>query len=419
MNPVPVGVAKSTNDVVAVRGENFVIPGVRVSAVASGMRYRDRLDLALIVADREAGVPVVGTFTRNLFTAAPVALSRQHLARRGEAIRAILVNAGIANACTGDEGMRRAKATAEMVARALRVEPEAVLVASTGVIGPQITLDVVERSMDELVGGLAPNRWDEVARAIMTTDTVPKLAFAQFPWHGETAIVGGVAKGSGMIAPDMATMLGFICTNVALDRSLLDRALRQAISRSFNAILVDGDTSTNDTVFLLASGVVAQGDRDTHEMVHRFTDALEAVSRDLAHQIVLDGEGATKFITVCVTGARSEGDAAKIAKTVAASPLVKTAFYGEDANWGRIIAAVGRAGVPLETTKVSLFFDDLCVFREGVPILTEETEKRADEIVRRKSIVVTVDLAVGAGSARYWTCDLSHDYVTINAKYRT
>ncbi|MCX7821835.1 MAG: bifunctional glutamate N-acetyltransferase/amino-acid acetyltransferase ArgJ [Syntrophobacterales bacterium] len=419
MTRVHAEVAKNTKDVVVVRGRNFVIPGILVSVVESGMRYKGRPDLAIIVSEKPDGIPAAGVFTQNLFTAAPVILSREHLKKSGHHIRAILINAGIANACTGKEGLYRARISAELVAKALKVAPESILIASTGVIGPHIDIDTIANSLDELIAGLSPNRWDEVARAIMTTDTVPKLSYVEVETQNSTIRIGGVAKGSGMIAPNMATMLGFICTDLNVDPITLETFLRNAVSKSFNAITVDGDTSTNDTVLLLASGNNKKLETlDTHTS-RLFLEALEALSKDLAKQIVLDGEGATKFIEIEVVDAPSEEVAKRVAKTVAESPLVKTAFYGEDANWGRIIAAVGRSGVSFDVSLVSLFFDEVCVFRDGMPVQEKEIEERASAEFKKKQINVRISLGMGNYSFRIWTCDFSHDYVTINAKYRT
>jgi len=413
-------VAKNTKNVAVVRGNNFVIPGILVSVASSGMRYKGRPDLALIVSENPNGIPAAGVFTKNLFTAAPIVISRQHIEKKADQIRAILINAGIANACTGEEGIRRAKLSAELVAKALGVPLESVLVASTGVIGNQIDVDLIANSMNELLSGLAPDRWYEAAQAIMTTDTVPKLAYAEVEINGTKIKIGGIAKGSGMIAPNMATMLGFLCTDAFIEPSFLNQFLRHTVSRSFNAITVDGDTSTNDTVFLLASGksgiIIKDNDPDSRKT---FLNALEAVAIDLSHQIVMDGEGATKFIEIQVVGASTEEDAKRIARTVAESPLVKTAFYGEDANWGRIIAAVGRSGVDINPQTVSLFFNDVCVFRDGMPINDQNTEELASAELKKKHINVRIYVGSGNAHFRMWTCDLSHDYVTINAKYRT
>ncbi|MEJ5299476.1 MAG: bifunctional glutamate N-acetyltransferase/amino-acid acetyltransferase ArgJ [Thermodesulforhabdaceae bacterium] len=411
---------RNTKSVVVVRGKNFVIPGILVSIASTGMRYKGRPDLALIVSENSEGVPAAGVFTKNLFTAAPVVVSKDHLGKRSSSIRAVLINAGIANACTGEEGIKRARLSAELLAKTLGTSSESILIASTGVIGPQIDVDLMAMSMKDLIKGLSPERWHEAAQAIMTTDTVPKLAYTEREIRGTKIKIGGIAKGSGMIAPNMATMLGVLCTDAFIEPSLLSKLLQQAVSRSFNAITVDGDTSTNDTVFILATGksgiTISEDDPTSCQM---FLEALEAVSIDLSQQIVLDGEGATKFIEIQVVGATTKDDAKKVARTVAESPLVKTALYGEDANWGRIIAAVGRSGVDINPQAVSLFFNEVCVFLNGVPVNDEKTEELASSEFKKKHINIRISLGSGNATFRMWTCDLSHDYITINAKYRT
>ncbi len=384
------------------------------------MRYRDRLDLALIFAETEA--TAAGVFTTNQFCAAPVSVCREHLAASPRA-RAILVNAGFANACSGDEGIRRAREMSRIAAGALGggVSPEGVLVASTGVIGPQILIEPAAAAMPGLVKALGPAGWEDAARAIMTTDTVPKMAHARVDLGGKLVTVGGIAKGSGMIAPDMATLLSFVCTDVAIDPGPLRYWLGRAVDCSFNAVTVDSDTSTNDTLLVLAGG--RAGNRvitDTDSTESRlFGEALRAVLTDLARQLVLDGEGATKFIEIRVTGAPDEKSARTVALTIANSPLVKTAFFGGDANWGRIVAAAGRAGVPLATEKVVLFFDGVCVFRNGSPVEDPDVERKASEVFQRKEITVNLDLGIGTSAARVFTCDFSYDYVKINADYRS
>lgn len=418
MNPVPVEVAKSTRSV-AVSRAPFIVPGFQTAAVASGMRYRDRPDLALIAAETKAVAAAI--FTTNRFSAAPVQLCREHLEVGQDRIKAILINAGIANACTGEEGLRRAREMARMTADTLEVFPQNILVASTGVIGPQISLEPISRNLSVLKKHLRPDGWQDVAQAIMTTDTVPKWASAQAEIGGVTVTVGGVAKGSGMIAPNMATMLAFVCTDAAIEPEVLKRWVRLGAERSFNCITVDGDTSTNDTLIVLAGGraenaLIADADSPHSRL---FGEALQAVLIDLARQIVYDGEGATKFIEIWVMGAPDVPTARAVAFTIANSPLVKTAFFGEDANWGRIIAAAGRAGVPLDPQKVALFFEDLCVFRNGTPVEGKDIEEKASQIFRRKEIGVTLDLGVGTSSFTVYTSDFSYDYVKINAAYRS
>lgn len=397
-----------------------MVPGFRVSVAASGMRYTQRLDLALIVADREDGATAAGVFTANEFCAAPVLVCEEHL-RESSSTVGILINAGIANACTGEAGLRRARETARLTAEALKVSPEKILVASTGVIGLQMDVEPVARSLPDLVAGLRVDGWYELACAITTTDTVPKLASAQVEIGGKLVTIGGVAKGAGMIAPNMATLLAFVCTDAAIDREVLKYWVRAAAEASFNAITIDGDTSTNDSLVVLAGGSAGNGviaDQDSSES-QLFGETLKAVLLDLSKQIVMDGEGATKLIEIRVTGALDDDSARDIAFTVANSPLVKTAFFGEDANWGRIIAAAGRAGVHLIPERVTLHFNGLCVFRGGTPVGGPEVEEKATEIFRQKEIAVTLDLGLGRFSFTAYTCDLSYDYVKINASYRS
>lgn len=419
MTPVPVEVEKNTRNVTVARTP-FVIPGFRVAAAASGMRYRGRPDLALITTAADNGATAAGVFTSNEFCAAPVILCEEHL-RLAAATRAILVNAGIANACTGETGLLRARETARLTARTLGIEPEEVLVASTGVIGMQIDVDAVARSLPELAAGLRADGWEETARAIMTTDTVPKLASTRVEIGGKPVTIGGIAKGAGMIAPNMATMLAFVCTDASVEKTVLKHWVRETVETTFNAITIDGDTSTNDSLLVLAGGAAGNTPiADPESPAGRvFGEALRAVLLDLARQLVMDGEGATKLIEIRVTGALDTPSARQVALTVANSPLVKTAFFGQDANWGRIIAAAGRAGVHLIEEKVALYFDGLCVFREGTPLGGREVEEGATRIFQQKEITVNLDLGLGAYAFTAYTCDFSYDYVKINASYRS
>ena len=395
------------------------MPGFRASSAASGMKYRDREDLALWVADGEASA--AGVFTRNRFCAAPVEVCRDHLKASGGRAKAVVVNAGVANACTGQEGVRRAEEMTRMVGDGLGVSREKVLVCSTGVIGPQVSLEPVAAAVPRLVETLEPDGWDGAARAIMTTDTFPKRAWARARVGDRTVTVGGVAKGSGMIAPDMATMLAFVCTDAAVEPGLLGRWAREGADRSFNRITVDGDTSTNDTLILLAGGSAGNpslGEGDSPEARGFFT-VLEAVLLDLAKQIVEDGEGATKFVEIRVSGAKDEASARAVAFTVAHSPLVKTAFFGEDANWGRVVAAAGRSGAPLDPSATTLFFEDCCVFRNGTPVEDPAVEEEASRVLRNKRVRLRLDLGMGPARFTVYTSDLSYDYVRINADYRS
>lgn len=410
--------AKSTRSVV-VSKEAFTVPGFVVSALACQMRYRNRPDLALIAAGNNPDAVAAGVFTRNLFSAAPVELCKRHL--HSPYKKAIVVNAGIANACTGAMGWQKARQMAELVAQSLHVDAEQILVASTGVIGQQIQLEPVAAAMPDLCAGLRADAWEQVARAIMTTDTVPKMASTRVQIQGTMVTIGGVAKGSGMIAPDMATMLAFVCTDAVIQPDLLSHWLRHGTSNSFNCITVDGDTSTNDCVLMMASGAAGNGllrDPESDESL-LFGEALQAVLLDLAKQIVSDGEGATKFIEIQVRGAPDMQSAKTVAFTIAHSPLVKTAFFGEDANWGRIVAAAGRSGIPLDPQKAALFFDDVCVFRGGMPVAGSEVEERASRVFKRQRLTVRLDLGLGESVFTAYTCDLSYDYVKINASYRS
>lgn len=418
MTPVPVEAERSLRSV-AVNRNPFVVPGFRVAAVSSGMRYKDRLDLALIAVDPELNARAAGVFTTNRFCAAPVLVCRENL--KSARTKAVIINAGIANACTGEEGYKRAREMARIAADALDFSQREILVCSTGVIGLQVELEPILRVMPELVENLKPDGWGDAARAILTTDTVPKLASTKIELSGKTVTIGGMVKGSGMIAPNMATLIGLVCTDAAIQPAILDHWLRWGTARSFNCITVDGDTSTNDSLLAMASGragnpiITDIGSTESRA----FGEALQAVLLDLAKLVVMDGEGATKYIEIHVTGAPDRDAARAIALTIANSPLVKTAFFGEDANWGRIIAAAGRAGAPLMPDKAALFFDDLCVFRNGTPVAGTEVEARASQIFKQKEIRVQLDLGAGSTHFTAYTCDFSYDYVKINASYRS
>uniref|UniRef100_A0A831ZX18 Arginine biosynthesis bifunctional protein ArgJ n=1 Tax=Desulfacinum infernum TaxID=35837 RepID=A0A831ZX18_9BACT len=397
----------------------FSVPGFRVAAAMSGMRYKNRLDCVLIVSEAEAAA--AGVFTRNRFCAAPVVLCRGHLEASQGYARAVLINAGIANACTGEEGLRRARRSASQVASLLGIEPNRVLVASTGVIGPQLRVEALEAVLPHLVSALRPDGWLDAAQAIMTTDTVPKTAWGQTPLGQATVTCAGMAKGSGMIAPDMATMLAFVVTDARITPDALRFWLGKAVNASFNRITVDGDTSTNDTVLIMANATAPHPlitDPSSSEGT-AFGKLLTDVCLDLAHQIVRDGEGATKFVAVTVCGAKSRDRAARVAQTIAASPLVKTALFGQDANWGRIVAAAGRAGVDFDPNRVSLFFEDVCIFRNGQPVQEEDLEEKASAVFRQKEIHIRLDLGEGMEEDTVYTCDFSYDYVKINADYRS
>ncbi|MXV97445.1 MAG: bifunctional glutamate N-acetyltransferase/amino-acid acetyltransferase ArgJ [Acidimicrobiaceae bacterium] len=390
------------------------VAGVRLATAAAGIRYQGRDDVVL--AEVPPGSTLAGVFTRSLCTAAPVDWCRHALAASGGRGRAVIVNSGNANAFTGSAGYRVSEHTAGSVAAALGAQPHEVLVASTGVIAEDLPVERIDAALPGLVAGLEPATsplWEASAAAIGTTDTFPKAASA--PVAGTTAHVAGIAKGSGMIAPDMATMLAFVFTDMAMDAQTAQECLLGSVEKSFNRITVDSDTSTSDTVLLAATGTSGHG-ADRH--ITAFRDALDAVMMDLAHQIVRDGEGATKFVAVTVTGAAEDTAAEAIARAVADSPLVKTALAASDANWGRIVAAVGKAGQRADRDRLSIWIGDEQCAEGGVPH-PGYSEEMATKHLMGDDIELRVDVGVGDGEATIWTCDLTHGYIDINAGYRT
>lgn len=392
---------------------DWKVQGFTASAVAAGIKYKDRLDLGLIFSQGPAAA--AGVFTTSQVKAAPVLLSREHL--RSNQARAILVNSGNANACTGSEGLRRARLSAEEVAKELSIRPEEVLVASTGVIGAPLNTDALTGSAAALVKGLSPEGIPRVVEAMMTTDSFPKRALYQGEAGGKPYRIVGIAKGAGMIMPDMATMLCFLLSDIRIEPHELKKALTSSVETTFNRITVDGDTSTNDTVFVLANGRAGNGELSEEER-EAFRKGLEFVMGELAAMIVRDGEGATKLVRLLVKGAASAGDAERAVRTVANSSLVKTAFYGADANWGRIMGALGRSGVRMEEEKVAIWVDDVKIVQSGLAV-GAAAEEKAQERMKGKEFSVTVDLGQGPHEDRILTCDLTHEYVSINANYRT
>ena len=392
------------------------IKGFKTAAVAAGIRYADRLDLGLIFSEEPA--VTAGAFTTNQVKAAPVVLDMERL-KQGKA-QAVLINSGCANACTGEAGMRAALTASGCAASELCIAEEMVQVSSTGVIGEQLNVEAIKNAMPGLVAGLSPDNFEQVARAIMTTDTVSKTAY-------RTVIIGdkevnfmGMAKGAGMIMPNMATMLAFVLTDARISFPQLHRSLIHGVERTFNRITIDGDTSTNDMVLVMANGAAGNPwiDEDASSDQKIFQETLGDLLKDLALQIVADGEGATKFITIRVCGAREEQEGGQIARTVANSNLVKTAFFGEDANWGRIIAAMGRSGVRFNPERVDISFGDVLIVKDGLG-QGKDAERAATAILKEKNIMVTIDLKDGAECADVYTCDFSIDYVKINADYRS
>ena len=401
-------------DTVSAATTGVTVPrGFRAAGVGAGIKRNGALDLALIVSDRPAHGAAV--FTINRAQAAPVLVSRDHLTKSGGVVRAIVVNSGCANACTGDDGIAVARSMAAETAQLVGCPVEQVLVASTGVIGVALPIDNVRRGVPDAFHALGVDQGDAAARAIMTTDPFPKEAGARVDIAGRQVAVGGMAKGSGMIEPMMATMLAFVTTDADVPPPLLDRALREAVDDTFNAITVDGECSTNDCVMLLANGASGVTIDDT--TYRPFVGALRQVCRELALGIVRGGEGATKLVTVTVTGAASLTDARRAAKAIANSPLVKTALHGGDPNWGRLIAVAGRAGVAFELARAAVTIGSIVLFKDGVP--HDEAAPEAAAYLQGKDIAVGVDLGAGRASATVWTCDLSAEYVRINADYRT
>ncbi len=394
--------------------EEDKVKGFKFAARAAGIRKSGRLDVAMIYS--EVPATCAGVFTTNRVVAAPVTVSSPRI-RKG-LCQAVVLNSGNANACTGDQGLRDALRCAEVASHALGIPEDLVAVSSTGVIGVPLPMEKLERHVSLLPGQLKANEADATAQAIMTTDSFPKMSFSKAEEPEDYAIMG-IAKGAGMIHPNMATMLAFVLTDAQVDGDFLDAALRRGVDRSFNIITVDRDTSTNDMVLVLANGlagnrVILEGDPEAE----RFERRLQAVLLELAKMIVRDGEGATKLVEIRITGAADLEDARKAAFSVATSNLVKTAFFGEDANWGRIIAAVGYSGAQVDPNRVEIRFEDVVMAHGGIAV-GGDSEARATEILKRPEFVVTVDLGLGNGEGAYYTSDLTYDYVKINAAYRT
>jgi glutamate N-acetyltransferase/amino-acid N-acetyltransferase len=389
--------------------------GFTSAAVHCGIKPKaGALDLAVIAADRPASAAAL--FTTNLAKAAPVTVSREHLERSHGIARAIVVNSGCANACTGETGLRDARRMAHLVAKALGCEDHEVLVASTGVIGVTLPIAKVEAGIHAAMDRLRRDDGANAALAIMTTDPFPKEHAVTVKTEAGTFMVGGIAKGSGMIEPHMATMLAFLTTDALVAPALLHRALEESARDTFNAITVDGECSTNDSLFALASG--ASGVTIDERSYPALVDGLSAVSRCLAIGVVRGGEGATKLIAITVRDAQSDGDARRVARTIANSPLVKTAVHGADPNWGRIVASAGRAGVVFDIDRTTVRVGGVLLFENGLP--HDEASPRAAEHLKGAEIQIDVNVGTGGGcAATIWTCDLSADYVRINGEYRT
>lgn len=392
------------------------IAGLRLTGMAVGLKESGRPDLFL--AELAEGSTVAGIFTKSACPSAPVDWCRKALP--GGTVRGIVVNSGNANAFTGKAGDRTVTHTVKAAAALLGCRQREVFVASTGVIGVPVPQDYISQKLPKVQKALSATGWPEASRAIMTTDTFPKLAVREAKIGGETVRIAGMAKGSGMIAPDMATMLSFVFTDAKIPAPVLQTLLKRSGDRSFNSITVDSDTSTSDTVLLAATGQVEHPlvRSAAGKLLADFTAALDAVLIDLATQIVRDGEGAQKFITIDVSGAASDAAAKRIGLAIGNSPLVKTAIAGSDANWGRIVMAVGKAGEKADRDKLSISFGGIAITKKGQPVSGYD-ESKIEGHLKGREVDIAVDVGIGKGSARVWTCDLTHGYIDINADYRT
>ena len=392
------------------------VRGFRFAGVHGGVKAGDALDLGLVVADEPAVAS--GVFTRNRVRAAPVRISERRL--KGGLCQAVLVNSGNANACTGKQGQQAALALTRAAAASLGVQTRLVVPASTGVIGVQLPTEKIDASIPSLVEDLSASGAARFARAILTTDRAPKVAQAEVKVGRTICRVLGIAKGAGMIHPNMATTLAFIMTDAPLRPVTLRKLLGQTTELTFNRATVDGDTSTNDSIYALASGAATgRWVEEKSAAGRRFSEALTEVLESLAKKIVADGEGAEHLVRIEVTGARTNTDAVQIARTVAGSQLVKTALHGCDPNWGRILAAAGRSGARFNPDHVSMSIGKISIFECGTPVMTAKTEVMATKTMKRPEYVISVSVGAGRGLGHYWTCDLGHEYVRINADYRT
>jgi len=387
--------------------------GYRFAAIEGNLKYSGRLDLALLVSDVPCSA--AGTFTTNKFQAAPVVVAKD-LVAHFNAVQAIMINAGSANACTGEEGLANCKRTLEIVGKSLGLAANAILPASTGVIGLQFDMEKWEAAAPALADALGNHDGDDFAKAIMTTDTFPKTASRSIVIEGKDFVIAGMAKGAGMICPNMATMLGTLLTDASVDPETWKRIVKNAVSASFNCVTVDSDTSTNDCVLALANG--ASNAAVTPDVEKEFQQAVTAIMRELAYQLVQDGEGATKVMQIVVSGAKSNGEADLVARTVGHSPLVKTAIYGKDANWGRIIAAIGRSGADFEANDVELSMCGIKLFANGQPTNTD-FDTLLEPYLEKCDILIDIRIGNGDGKAGLFASELTHEYISINADYRS
>jgi glutamate N-acetyltransferase/amino-acid N-acetyltransferase len=394
---------------------DFKVKGFLFSGISAGIKKDGKRDLGLIYSEIPA--QVAGLFTTNTVKAAPVQLDRERV-KKG-LCRAIIVNSGNANACTGSPGLRDARKVSSLVAKRLGIDEQLVFPSSTGVIGSRLPMNRIEEGIPRLVDQLSPGGWMNTVEAIMTTDTFPKVEVATCRIKGREVKLCGMVKGAGMIRPNLATMLSFLVTDARIEAPLLQRMLKKAAEMSYNRITIDGETSTNDTVLLLANG---RADHATLNRMDRdaevFQSMLSKVCQGLAQSVVKDGEGATKFVEILIRGAQNDEDAREAAYAVAHSPLVKTAFFGEDANWGRILCALGHSGVSIDPNRIDVFFDRAPVVKRGMGVGIQ-AEKKASRILKKRSFKVTVDLHRGKSQCSVFTTDLSLDYVKINASYRS
>lgn len=389
--------------------DHKTVPGVRLASVACGIKGADQLDLVLF--EFAEGSETAGIFTRSAFAAAPVLIGREHLEQAKS--RYFLINSGNANAATGEQGISDAFGCCKALSQATGVRPEEVIPFSTGVIGEKLQVQQITSAMQDITTALDEDNWLKAAEGIMTTDTRSKIASREVALEGGTVTLTGIAKGAGMIQPNMATMLTYIATDGQAGQAFLKTALQKAADQSFNRITVDGDTSTNDSCMLTATGVSGFNIEN-----NTFQEALDSLMQELAHAIVRDAEGATKFVEVQVQGGRNSEDCLAIGYSIANSPLVKTAVFASDANWGRIVMAIGKAGVDVDINKIDIFVGEVRLMLNGGkdPDYTEEIGTAA---MQDEEIVITVDLKLGEANESIWTSDLSHDYVSINAEYRT
>jgi len=395
------------------KDSNYSVPGFLASAVSAGLKKTSDLDLSLIVSQKKA--VAAGVFTTNKVKAAPILLSQERISKGF--VRAAIANAGYANACTGDRGYKDAVQTADIISNALHIPPDETVVASTGVIGAYLPCNLIKKAVPSLIENLSPDNFVSVAKALMTTDSFPKISFFEGHADGHPFHLLGIAKGAGMIMPNMATMLSFLLTDINIDSQTLWPLFRSAVESTFNRITVDGETSTNDMVLIMANGIAGNGTL-TKKDVKEFEKGLTEVMGKLAYMIAQDGEGATKTVIIEVHGAASKDDAHTAARVVGNSNLVKTTLFGQDPNWGRIMCAIGRSGVAMEENKVQIWIQGVKIVEGGL-MTTEDAEKKAAEKMKRKQITITIHLNQGEWEDKITTCDLTYDYIRINAGYRT